>query len=76
MNAFIEAYPYIVLYMGLFAASVTILNGAICSCTLMFGTLTDELGSRLFVSGVATAASTGVAALILTFTKWLIAVPA
>jgi hypothetical protein len=71
MNAFNAAYPWIVLTIGLFDASATLLGGLLAAGVYLFRPNAD-LYDRIFPSFLILILSTTAAVALLTGTRWLL----
>jgi hypothetical protein len=71
MQAFNAAYPWIILYIGLFDAAATLVGGVAVAATLLVKVDID-LYDRVFPSFIVLILSTVAAAVLLSCTRWML----
>ena len=71
MEAFNAAYPWIILYIGLFDAAATLAGGVTVAAALLFKADID-LYDRVFPSFIVLILSTVAAAVLLSGTRWML----
>jgi hypothetical protein len=72
MNAFLSAYPHLVLVIGTTTAAIAMLVGIVAAGLIALGRWNEDTGTRVMQVGLSCATGNVSAILFLAFTRWML----